>query len=87
MGICSNDCCPPNQQGYKVYHPLTRKYLVSKDVVFHETTFYYPSKVMKELRELPYLTTPEKTVIQENEIQDDNGLIRTPQLQLQDTVP
>ena len=47
---------------------------------------------MKELRELPYLTIPEKTIIQENEIQDDNRLIHTPQLlipqlQLQDTVP
>ena len=75
------------QKGYKVYHPLTRKYLVSKDVVFDETTFYYPSTVMKELRELPYLTIPEKIVIQENKIQDDNRLIQddTPQLQLQDS--
>ena len=70
------------QKGYKVYHPITRKYLVYKDVVFDETTFYYQSTTKKELRELPYLTVPDKTIIHENETQNDNGPIHTPQLQL-----
>ena len=73
------------QKGYKVYHHITRKYLVSKDVVFDETTFYYQSIAKKELRELPYLTVPDKTIIQENETQDDIGPIHTPQLHLQVT--
>ena len=69
-----------------MYHPLTRRYLVSKDVVFDETTFYYQSTTVKEFRELPYLTTFEETVIQENEIQDEIEAIRTPQLHQQDMV-
>ena len=44
------------QKGYKVYHPITRKYLLSKDVVFDETIFYYQLTAMKKLRELPYLS-------------------------------
>ena len=72
--------------GYKVYHSITRKYLASKDVVFDKNGILL-SINSDELRELPYLTTSEKTVIQENEIQDDNGPIRTPQLQQQDIVP
>ena len=33
----------PTQKGYKLYHPVTRKYIVSKDVVFDEKVFYYVS--------------------------------------------
>ena len=29
------------QKGYNLYHPLTKKYLVSKDVVFDERQFFY----------------------------------------------
>ena len=28
------------QKGFKVYHPITRKYRVSKNVIFDEKTFY-----------------------------------------------
>ena len=28
------------QKGYKLYHPLTKKYIVSKDVVFDERQFF-----------------------------------------------
>ena len=29
------------QKGYKVYHPITKKYMVSKDVVLDEKTFFF----------------------------------------------
>ena len=79
----------PTQKGYKVYNPLTQKYLVSKYLVFDERTFYYQSTVKKDLRDLPYLTVPDTTIIEEggiqnNETQNDNGLIHTPQLLIQD---
>ena len=38
----------------------------------------------KDLRELPYLTVPDTTIIQENETQNNNGLIHTPQFRIQD---
>ena len=69
------------QKGYKVYHPITQKYLVSKDVVFDEKIFYYQSTAIKELRELPYLTISDKTIIHETKTQDDNVSVFTPQLQ------
>ena len=43
------------QKGYKVYHPITRKYMVSKDVVFDERTYYYNSDKNPNPRDLPYL--------------------------------
>ena len=33
------------QKGYKVYHPITIKHMVSKDVIFDEKTFYYISYI------------------------------------------
>ena len=29
------------QKGYKLYHPLNKKYIVSKDIVFDERQFFY----------------------------------------------
>ena len=43
------------QKGYKVYHPITRKHMVSKDVIFDEKTFYYISDKKTTFRDLPYL--------------------------------
>ena len=43
------------QKGYKVYHPITRKNMVSKDVVFDENTPFYMSANKATLRDLPYL--------------------------------
>ena len=43
------------ERGYKLYHPITRKYLVSKNVVFDETTFYYKTHRHKTLKDLDYL--------------------------------
>ena len=47
--------CSITQKGYKVYHPITRKYMVSKDVVFDERTYYYNSDKHPNPRDLPYL--------------------------------
>ena len=43
------------QKGYKVYHPITRKYIVSKEMLFDEKTLYYTSDKTAGLRDLPYL--------------------------------
>ena len=43
------------QKGYKVYHRITRKYIVSKDVLFDEKTLYYTSDKTTDLRDIPYL--------------------------------
>ena len=40
------------QKGYKVYHPLTRKYIVSKDVLFEEKLFYYKPMGNESHREM-----------------------------------
>ena len=42
-------------KGYKLYHPVTRKYLVSKNVIFDETTFYYKTDIHETLKDLDYL--------------------------------
>ena len=43
------------QKGYKAYHPITRKYIVSKDVFFDEKQLYYTSNKTTGLRDLSYL--------------------------------
>ena len=74
------------QKGYKVYHPLTRKHLVSKDIVFDEKMFFYQSTVMKELRNLPYLTIPDEMIIHQTETQEDNRTVSIPQFQQQEDI-
>ena len=44
-----------------MYHPVTRKYLVSKDVIFDESVFYYTSDHHDSLRDLGYLKLLEET--------------------------
>ena len=39
------------QKGYKLYHPITKKYIVSKDVVFDENQFFY--KPIRHIRPTP----------------------------------
>ena len=43
------------QKGYKVYHPITRKYIVSKDMFFDEKQLYYTSDKTTGFRDLSYL--------------------------------
>ena len=57
------------QKRYKLYHPVTRKYLVSKDVVFDETIFYYKSDHHESLRDLGYLKLLDQTCLLEEEPQ------------------
>ena len=39
------------QKGYKLYHPITKKYIVSKDVVFDENQFFY--KPIRHIQSTP----------------------------------
>ena len=75
------------QKGYKVYHPLTRKYLVSKDVVFDESTFYYQTSAKKDSRDLSYLKIPDHTPTPTVDSQDDPAIIPIPALELQEANP
>ena len=43
------------QKGYNLYHQVARKYLVSKNVVFDETTVYYKIDRHETLQDLDYL--------------------------------
>ena len=45
------------QKGYKLYHPITRKYIVSKDVVFDEKQFFYKPPTRDNSLNTPLLQT------------------------------
>ena len=53
------------QKGYKLYHPITKKYLVSKDVIFDESVYYYKANHHDSLRDLGYLKILEETSVSE----------------------
>ena len=55
------------QKGYKLYHPITRKYLVSKDVIFDESVYYYKSTPSDSLKDLGYLKLLEETPVPEHD--------------------
>ena len=61
----------PTQKGYKLYHLVTRKYIVSKDVVFDEKVFYYMSTRHESLRDLDYLRKLDDLVPQVAEFDSD----------------
>ena len=58
---------PLHKKGYKLYHLVTRKYLVSKDVVFDVTVFYYKLDHHDSLRDLDYLKLLDQTCLLEEE--------------------
>ena len=76
------------QKGYKVYHPISRKYLVTKDVIFDEKSFYYQSN-KKELRDLPYFVTLESdnSSLHMHDSQESHEPREVPEFQLQDVNP
>ena len=55
------------QKGYKVYHPITRKYMVSKDVIFDEKNFFYRPTGSGNLRDIPLIMTSEENTAQAHE--------------------
>ena len=55
------------QKGYKVYHPITRKYMVSKDVIFDEKNFFYLPTGSGNLRDIPLIMTSEDNTAQAHE--------------------
>ena len=48
--------------------------------------FFYQSTVMKELRKLPYLTTPDEIIIHQTETQEHNRSVSIPQFQQQEDI-
>ena len=47
------------QKGYKVYHPITHKYMVSKDIIFDECNFFYNNVVGHTFRDVPLVVSSE----------------------------
>ena len=53
------------QKGFKIYHPITRRYMVSKDVIFDEESFYYNTIGGNNLRDVPLITSSTDNIMQE----------------------
>ena len=72
------------QKGYKVYHPITRKYMVSKDVIFDEHTFFYNSTGGDNLRNIPLVVPSEdKPVLEQGlELVISEPISDTPDLEI-----
>ena len=75
------------QKGYKLYHPVTRKYIVSKDVIFDESVFYYTSDHHDSLRDLGYLKLLEETGLPAEESPSMSQDHRIPNLSEETIVP
>ena len=75
------------QKGYKVYHPITRKHMVSKDKIFDEHTFFYNSIGGDSLRNVPPVVTSEDNPIPEQglELVISEPISNTPDLQISET--
>lgn len=76
------------QKGYKLYHPITQKHIVSKDVIFDEKTFYYRNERHNTLRDLDYLKQLDEKPTKETESevdQSDQHQIQQPDLILCDS--
>ena len=58
------------QKGYKVHHPLTQRYIVSKDVLFEEKFFYYKPMGNESHREMDKILISE-----ENQLSNDSPLL------------
>ena len=57
------------QKGYKLYHPITRRYIVQKDVVFDEDNFFYKQTGYEKYREVTHLITLEdKAPLERSEV-------------------
>ena len=61
------------QKGYKAYHPLTRKYIVSKDVLFEEKCFYYKPIGNESHREIDRLLISENLLINDSHLLSDSS--------------
>ena len=59
-------------KGYKAYHPLTRKYIVSKDVLF-EKCFYYKPIGNESHREIDRLLISQNLLINDSHLLSDSS--------------
>ena len=60
------------QKGYKLYHPITKRVFVSKDVIFDEAKYYYNSKAYEKDSLLDYPT--EKLLSEPSNHQDSSEI-------------
>ena len=70
-----------------MYYPVTRKYIVSKDVIFDESIFYYTSDHHDSLRDLGYLKLLEETDLPVEESPSMSQDHRIPNLPEETIVP
>ena len=61
------------QKGYKGYHHLTQKYIVSKDILFEEKLFYYKPIGNESHREIDRLLISENTLINDFHLLSDSS--------------
>ena len=75
------------QKGYKVYHPITRKYVVSKDVIFDEQNFFYNNFGGDSLRNVPQVVSSEDNPVpkQGSELVISEPISNTLDLQISET--
>ena len=70
-----------------MYHPITRKYMVSKDIIFDEYNFFYNNVAGHTLRDVPLVVSSEDNIEQKQ----SSGLVisesisDTPDLQISET--
>ena len=74
-------------KGYKVYHPITRKYMMSKDVIFDEYNFFYNNVAGNSLRDVPLVVSSEDNIVprQGSELVISEPISDTPDLQIPET--
>ena len=77
------------QKGYKVYHPITRKYMVSKDVIFDEHSFFYNSIGGDTLRDIPlFVPSIDQSVLAPgSELVISGSISDAPHLQISEPSP
>ena len=46
-----------------MYHPITQKYMVSKDVIFDEYNFFYNNVGGNSLRDVPLVVSSENNLV------------------------
>ena len=63
----------PNKNGYKCYHPQSRKVYVSNDVTFHETESFLPSSQLQgeSIQETEVLELPHFPLLQDFILRED----------------
>ena len=70
-----------------MYHPITRKYMVTKDLIFDEYNFFYNNVAGNSLRDVPLVVSSEDNIVpkQGSELVISEPISDTPDLQILET--